>query len=175
MAVAQIQPKPGSGDKKWKWHDTARPTRPVRKRVGCRLKARRRNVWPIQWVLERELCSAGAMTRSTAPPRGRACTAVARLEAVITTAAMARRARAHGAASTVYIPPSWTHGAPVPPLRWPHLRRPGPQLAIRPARPQAHQEAQARVAAQRPGAGRHGSFVGAVKKTTAIFNKGEDE
>ena len=47
-------------------------------------------MWPIQWVLERELCIAGAMMRSTAPPRGRARTAVARLEAVITTAAMAR-------------------------------------------------------------------------------------
>ena len=43
------------------------------------------------------------------------------------------------------------------------------------SRPQAHQGARARVAAQGPRPGRDGGALGAVKKVQAIFNMGEGE
>jgi transposase-like protein len=106
------------------------------------------------------------------PARGRAWTARARLEAVITAAAMDEAGksawcREHG----VY--PAETRSVVCQRHRGLGRARGGPrQSANHPARQEADQGARTRTAAQRPGAGRNGSSTGPVKKSRGDLQQG---
>ena len=122
-------------------------------------------------VVAREVgIGAGTLERwredaQSRPARGRAWTAGARLEAVITTAAMNEAAKSAWCREHGVYPPSWTSGEPsaTQALADPEDARASPAGHTR--GPQAHQGTRTRSAAQGPGAGRDGSPAGAVKKS----------
>ena len=104
------------------------------------------------------------------PARERAWTAAARLDAVMTTAAMDEAGKSAWCRGNGVYPPelaAWRQSATQ---AWPSPRRPG-QPAADPAGPAAHQGTRARAAAQGQGAGRNGRLAGAVKKSRGDLHR----
>jgi hypothetical protein len=159
------------GDEGRTWLDTDRHSRTRRWRGCCRRRARAggggTRDWHRRGTLERWREEA-----QSRPARGRAWTAAARLEAVITTAAMNEAeksawCRKHGVYSrrAGQVARQLHHGAGRRPRTCAPARRPR-------GRPQAHQGARARSAAQGPGAGGDGGAAGAVKKSRGDLQQG---